>query len=161
MGQVPLAADTDDWIATRPTIWRRQMQRLQPAARRLDLVEPVLRGRFCAQGGRAFAQCCPYVDSFRARAIRCLARELAEVISRPDGQGDKTALMGLIDRLGLRAKGGAKGPAVGRRQICQRALDTPKFHWFAAEFPTLSEMQDRRFGAATIRLRLSKVARIR
>ena len=40
----------------------------------------------------------PYVDSFRAGHSIASLEELAEVISRPDDRGEKTRLMGLIDR---------------------------------------------------------------
>ena len=74
------------------------MQRLHLSARRLIWLNPLLRWDGFAPKAAGIRAMLPYVDSFRAGHSIASLEELAEVISRPDDRGEKTRLMGLIDR---------------------------------------------------------------
>ena len=94
MGQgVVVLLITDGLDRDAPDDLARQMQRLHLSARRLIWLWDGFAPK--AAGIRAML---PYVDSFRAGHSIASLEELAEVISRPDDRGEKTRLMGLIDR---------------------------------------------------------------
>ncbi len=80
--------DRDD-----PDSLAREMQRLRLSSRRLIWLNPLLRWEGFAPKARGIAAMLPHVDSFRAGHSVASLEELAEVISRPDGLGEKARLM--------------------------------------------------------------------
>ncbi len=85
--------DRDD-----PDALAREMQRLHLSARRLIWLNPLLRWQGFAPRARGIAAMLPHVDSFRAGHSVASLEQLAEVISKPDDQGEKVRLIADFDR---------------------------------------------------------------
>lgn len=84
---------TDGLDRDEPDELAREMQRLRLSSRRLIWLNPLLRWDGFAPKARGIAAMLPHVDSFRAGHSVASLEELAEVICRPDDQGEKARLM--------------------------------------------------------------------
>lgn len=83
--------DRDD-----PDQLAREMQRLHLSARRLIWLNPLLRWEGFAPKAQGIRAMLPHVDSFRAGHSIASLEDLAQVISRPEDQGEKARLMALL-----------------------------------------------------------------
>ncbi|MEX5597011.1 VWA domain-containing protein [Pseudophaeobacter sp. C1-32P7] len=83
--------DRDD-----PDQLAKEMQRLHLSSRRLIWLNPLLRWEGFAPKAQGIRAMLPHVDSFRAGHSIASLEDLAQVISRPEDQGDKARLMALL-----------------------------------------------------------------
>jgi uncharacterized protein with von Willebrand factor type A (vWA) domain len=83
--------DRDD-----PDQLAREMQRLHLSSRRLIWLNPLLRWEGFAPKAQGIRAMLPHVDSFRAGHSIASLEDLAQVISRPEDQGEKARLMALL-----------------------------------------------------------------
>ncbi|MFD2738649.1 VWA domain-containing protein [Sulfitobacter aestuarii] len=84
---------TDGLDRDAPAELSRQMKRLQLSARRLIWLNPLLRWDGFAPKAQGIRAMLPHVDSFRAGHSIASLEALADAISRPDDQGEKTRLL--------------------------------------------------------------------
>jgi hypothetical protein len=83
--------DRDD-----PDQLAKEMQRLHLSSRRLIWLNPLLRWEGFAPKAQGIRAMLPHVDSFRAGHSIASLEDLAQVISRPEDQGEKARLMALL-----------------------------------------------------------------
>lgn len=80
-----------------PAALEHEVQRLHLSARRLIWLNPLLRWQGFAPRARGIAAMLPHVDSFRAGHSIATIEDLAQALSRPEDQGEKSRLMAMLN----------------------------------------------------------------